>query len=202
VAGRTDAGVHARGQVAHFDLARETDADTVRDAINFHVKPHRVAVRFAEHVNENFHARFSALSRTYRYHLLNRRAPPVLLAEQAWHVARPLALEPMREAAKTLIGKHDFSTFRAANCQSNSPLKTLDFLGVVQEGELFTVTTRAKSFLYRQVRNMVGTLVLVGTGQWSLADFTAAFAAADRTKGGPTAPAHGLCFWEVEYPVA
>ncbi len=199
-AGRTDAGVHARGQVAHFDLVKNTDADTVRDAVNFYVKPHRVAIRLAECVNEDFHARFSALSRTYRYHILNRRAPPVLLAEQAWHVPKPLKLEPMREAAKMLIGKHDFSTFRAANCQSNAPIKTLDFLGIVQEGELFTITTRAKSFLYHQVRNMTGTLVLVGTGQWSLADFTAAFAAADRTKGGPTAPAQGLCFWEVEYP--
>jgi tRNA pseudouridine38-40 synthase len=198
-AGRTDAGVHARGQAAHFDLEKDAEADTVEGAINFHVRPHRVVVVRAEAVSNDFNARFSAKSRTYRYHIINRRAPPVLLADQAWHVPKPLDVNPMREAARSLIGKHDFSTFRAHNCQSNSPVKTLDFLGIAQEEELVTITARARSFLYHQVRNMAGTLVMVGTGQWSLADFTAAFAAADRTKGGPTAPAHGLCFWEVEY---
>ncbi|MDD5587130.1 MAG: tRNA pseudouridine(38-40) synthase TruA [Alphaproteobacteria bacterium] len=199
VAGRTDTGVHARGQVAHFDLAKDTDADTVQGAINFHVRPHRIAILKVENAPDDFHARFSALARTYKYTIINRQAPLALMADQAWHVSRPLALEPMREAASLLIGKHDFSTFRAHNCQAQSPVKTLDLLEIERSGETLTLTTRARSFLYHQVRNVVGTLALVGTGQWSVADFAAAFKAADRTKGGPTAPAHGLCFWEVEY---
>lgn len=199
VAGRTDAGVHARGQVAHFDLAKEIAADAVQGAINFHVRPHRVSVIRAETVSMEFHARFGAISRAYRYRIINRRAPLALAAGQAWHVVKPLELEPMRLAAQALIGKHDFSTFRAANCQANSPIRTLDELSVTRDGEEFTVETRARSFLYHQVRNMVGTLALVGSGQWSVGDFAAAFAAKDRTKGGPTAPADGLCFWEVKY---
>jgi tRNA pseudouridine38-40 synthase len=200
VAGRTDAGVHARGQVAHFDLVRETNADEVQGAINFHVKPHRVVVLKAENIPDDFHARFSARARTYKYTVINRRAPLALKADQAWHVSRPLELAPMREAAGVLIGNHDFSTFRAHNCQAQSPVKTLDVMDIEQNGEEIVFTTRARSFLYHQVRNMVGTLVMVGMEQWSLAAFAAAFKAADRTKGGPTAPAQGLCFWEVEYP--
>ena len=200
VAGRTDAGVHARAQVAHADIAKETTAEVVRDALNFHLKPHRVAILEVESVSEEFHARFSALARSYRYQILNRRAPAALLADYAWHVSKPLAIEPMQEAAKILIGHHDFSTFRASECQSNSPLKTLDVLAILRDGELIIFETRARSFLYHQVRNMVGTLVLAGTGQWSCDDFKAAFAARNRKAGGPTAPAHGLFFWSVEYP--
>lgn len=199
VAGRTDAGVHARAQVAHFDLAKETDADTVRDAVNFHVRPHKVVILRVESVSDEFHARFGALSRSYRYQIINRRAPPALLADYAWHIQKPLDIAPMQDAARILIGQHDFSTFRAQNCQSNSPVKTLDRLDVTVDGELVFIHARARSFLYHQVRNMVGTLALVGTGQWTLDDFKAAFAARDRTKGGPTAPPHGLCFWEAEY---
>jgi len=200
VAGRTDAGVHARANVAHFDLVKETDADTVRDAVNFHVRPHRVVIREVEAVSEEFHARFSAQARSYQYTILNRRAPPALLADQVWHVAKPLKFIAMQEAANMLIGHHDFSTFRAQHCQSNSSLKTLDRLDISAEGEIITFYTRARSFLYHQVRNMVGTLALVGTGQWSLDDFKTAFAARDRSKGGPTAPPQGLVFWEVYYP--
>ena len=200
VAGRTDAGVHARAQVAHFDLAKETDADTVRDAINFHVKPHLVAVLRAEKVSEEFHARFGALKRSYHYQIVCRRAPLALLAGQAWHMPKLLDLAPMQEAGALLIGNHDFSTFRAVNCQSNSPVKTLDALEITGEGECITFATTARSFLYHQVRNMVGTLALVGSGQWDVNEFKAAFAARDRRKGGPTAPAHGLFFWEVTYP--
>ena len=200
VAGRTDSGVHARGQVAHFDLLKATEADVVRDAINFHARPHRVSVLQAEIVSEEFHARFKALTRSYQYIIINRRAALALMLDQAWHVPKPLSVEPMQRAAQLLIGKHDFSTFRAQNCQSNSPIKTLEQLDIAQDGEIFTVTTRARSFLYHQVRNMVGTLVMVGTGQWSVDEFAASFAAADRTKGGPTAPPQGLYFWKVEYP--
>lgn len=199
VAGRTDAGVHAEGQVAHFDLDKETTADVVRDALNFHVRPHLIVVLKAEAVTEEFHARFVAKNRSYRYQILNRRAPPALHTDVFWHVSKPMDLAVMQEVALILIGKHDFSTFRASNCQSNSPLRTLDSLSIRKEGTLFFFDVRARSFLYHQVRNMVGTLAVVGTGQWTVADFKAAFEAKDRTKGGPTAPAHGLFFCSVEY---
>lgn len=198
-AGRTDAGVHARGQVAHFDLGKETNADEIMGAINFHARPHRVVIVKAETAPPDFNARLSAKSRSYRYRIINRRAPLALEADQAWHVAKPLSGDRMNEAAAILIGKHDFSTFRASNCQANSPLKTLDLLEVRSEGDVITIGAKARSFLYHQVRNMVGTLVLVGSGQWSIGDFSEAFKAADRTRGGPTAPAQGLCFWGVEY---
>ncbi len=200
VAGRTDAGVHAKGQVAHFDLAKETTADTVRDALNFHVRPHKVVVVHAEIAAEDFHARFNAVTRMYRYQIINRRAPLALMANYAWHVPKPLSLQPMQEAAKLLIGKHDFSTFRAQYCQSNSPHKTLDRLDISTDNEMIVFTTCARSFLYHQVRNMVGTLILLGNGQWTLDEFKSAFAACDRRRGGPTAPAHGLFFWSVVYP--
>ncbi|MGE3623688.1 MAG: tRNA pseudouridine(38-40) synthase TruA [Bdellovibrionales bacterium] len=199
VAGRTDAGVHARAQVAHVDLAKETEAGVIRDALNFHVRPHRVSVLNVEEVPESFHARFEVKARSYRYQILNRRGPPALFADHVWHLPKPLAIEPMQEAAKILIGKHDFSTFRAQHCQSNSPIRTLDALDVYADGELILFHTRARSFLYHQVRNMVGTLVMVGNGQWSIDDFKSAFAAKDRKAGGPTAPPQGLFFWEVEY---
>ena len=200
VAGRTDAGVHAYANVAHFDLAKETTAATVRDAINFYVRPRKVVVLQAEEVPEAFHARFSALARSYRYRIIARRAPSALLAEQAWHVPKPLDVVCMQKAARRLIGQHDFSTFRAQHCQANSPIKTLDVLDIAHDGEMIEFSVRARSFLYHQVRNMVGTLALVGTGKWSLRDFEAAFAACDRRAGGPTAPPQGLFFWEVTYP--
>ncbi len=200
VAGRTDTGVHARAQVAHFDCAKETKAGAVRDAINFYLSPHKIAILKAEQVDETFHARFSALSRSYRYRIINRRAPLALDLGYAWHIKRPLDVEAMQQAARILIGKHDFSTFRAAYCQSNSPYKTLDLLNVTRCGEEVIIATEARSFLYHQVRNMVGSLGYVGTGYWRFDDFKAAFEACDRTKGGPTAPAHGLHFWSVTYP--
>ncbi|MDP9127419.1 MAG: tRNA pseudouridine(38-40) synthase TruA [Pseudomonadota bacterium] len=200
IAGRTDAGVHARGNVAHFDLAKATDSDTIRDAVNFHSRPHKVTVLHAEMVADDFHARFGALNRSYEYRIINRRTPPALLGDHAWHVSRPLALAPMQEAAQLLLGHHDFSTFRAQGCQSNSPFKTLDQLDAESAGEILTFRIRARSFLYHQVRNMVGTLALVGSGQWSVEEFRSAFAACDRTKGGPTAPPHGLFFLAVTYP--
>jgi len=198
-AGRTDAGVHARAQAAHFDLAKETTGEVVRDALNFYVKPHKIAVLLAEQVSDEFHARFGALSRSYYYQIVNRRPPLALLRDQAWHVPKPLDIGPMKEAAALLIGKHDFSTFRAQNCQSKSPVKTLDVLDIARDGELVIFRTTARSFLYHQVRNMVGTLVMVGSGQWTAEDFQKAFEAKDRARGGPTAPAQGLFFDKVTY---
>lgn len=201
VAGRTDTGVHARANVAHMDLAKAVDGETVRDAVNFHVRPHRIAVLAAEEVSEAFHARFNARWRSYRYRILCRRAPPALEAGRVWHSHKRLEVEPMREAAGMLIGHHDFSTFRASECQANSPMRTLDALDIRRDEacEEVVMDVRARSFLYHQVRNMVGTLALVGCGQWKLDDFRAAFAACDRRAGGPTAPASGLTFWEVGY---
>ncbi len=200
VAGRTDTGVHARAQIAHFDLQKEYDPIEVQGAINFHVKEHCVSIISAEIVPDNFHARFDAISRSYRYLIINRRPTLALNKGKAWHFPRPLALAPMQEAAALLIGDHDFSTFRAHHCQAKSPLKTMDEIDIEQKGEMFVFNVRARSFLYHQVRNIVGSLSLVGTGKWSVADFNAALQAADRTKGGPTAPAEGLYFWEVAYP--
>ena len=199
VAGRTDTGVHALAQVAHFDLEKEVAAHTVCGAINFHVRPHRVTIVEAQAVPSSFHARFDAKARAYRYLVCNRSAPLALMAGRAWHVSRPLDVPVMQKAASLLIGKHDFSTFRASHCQANSPLRTLDQLEIHRDGELVIFFTKARSFLYHQVRNMVGTLTLVGAGQWTIADFENAFLAADRTRGGPTAPPDGLYFQGVLY---
>jgi tRNA pseudouridine38-40 synthase len=198
-AGRTDAGVHALGQVVHFDLAKETTADTVRDALNFHLKPAPVSVLTAEAVGEDFHARFSAKARLYRYRIVNRRPPLALDRGRAWLVWGELDAAAMQDAARVLIGHHDFTTFRATLCQAKSPLKTLDVLEVFREGENIIVNARAQSFLHHQVRNMVGTLKLVGEGKWTKADLAAALAARNRSAGGPTAPAEGLCLMGVWY---
>lgn len=199
-AGRTDAGVHALGQVAHFDLTKEAPADTVRDALNAHLRPAAIAVLVAENVPDAFHSRFDAIRRRYRYRILNRRAPPALERGQVWHVGATLDVGAMHEAAQTLVGKHDFTSFRATECQAKSPIKTLDELAVSRRGEEIEVTAQARSFLHHQVRNIVGTLKLTGEGKWSQADLAAALAARDRARGGPTAPAEGLCLVGVDYP--
>ncbi|HKO06336.1 MAG TPA: tRNA pseudouridine(38-40) synthase TruA [Alphaproteobacteria bacterium] len=201
VAGRTDAGVHALGQVAHIDLARAPAAEpeVVRDAVNFHMKPHAVAVLAAEVVGEDFHARFSARERAYRYRIVNRRAPLTLEAGRAWLVQTPLDLEAMRKAAAELIGRHDFTSFRATECQAKSPVKSLDVLSLAREGQVVTLEARARSFLHHQVRNMVGTLKLVGEGKWTPADVRRVLEARDRTQAGPTAPPDGLYLHEVLY---
>jgi tRNA pseudouridine38-40 synthase len=198
-AGRTDAGVHALGQVAHVDLAKSWPPNKVRDAVNFHVQPHPVAVIAAEVVADDFHARLSARQRRYLYRILCRRAPAVIERGRVWHVARALDAAAMHAAAQVLVGRHDFSTFRASLCQAKSPVKTLDALDVSAAGDEIHVRATARSFLHHQVRNMVGTLKLVGEGKWDAADVAAALAARDRTKGGPTAPAEGLYLVEVRY---
>ncbi len=198
-AGRTDSGVHALAQVAHFDLAREASADTVRDAINFHLKPRPVAVLQAQVAAADFHARFSALGRSYRYRIVNRRTPLTLEAGRAWQVAVPLDAGAMNEAAQVLVGRHDFTSFRAAQCQADSPLKTLDEITVARDGDLITFDVGARSFLHNQVRIMVGTLRQVGEGKWGPGEVGRALGARDRAAAGPTAPPHGLYLAAVRY---
>ncbi len=198
-AGRTDAGVHARGQVAHIDLAREWDTDTVRDALNAHLRPHPVAIVAAERVADDFNARTSAIKRYYLYRIVNRRADLTLDAGHAWRVPRPLDVAAMHEAAQRLIGKHDFTTFRAAECQAKSPVKTLDRLDVARDGDEVHITAAARSFLHHQVRSMVGSLALVGDAKWSADDMAAALVARDRTACGPVAPPDGLYLMRVDY---
>ncbi len=198
-AGRTDAGVHALGQVAHFDLARTTTAHTVADALNAHLRPQPVAVLDAAEVGSGFDARLSARERAYRYRILNRRAPLTVERDRAWLVQTPLDAAAMRGAASRLVGRHDFSTFRASLCQARSPVKTLDTLEVAREGREIRIEARARSFLHHQMRNIAGTLRLVGEGKWSADDVTAALEARDRSRGGPTAPARGLYLTEVLY---
>jgi tRNA pseudouridine38-40 synthase len=198
-AGRTDSGVHALGQVAHFDLNKEHPAATVRDALNFHLKPNPVSVIAAEIAPADFHARFSARQRSYLYRILNRRSPPVLDRGRVWHVPYPLDAAAMAEAAKVLVGRHDFSSFRAADCQAESAVKTLDALDVTRTGDEIRIAAEARSFLHSQVRIMVGTLKLVGDARWGPGDVLQALTACDRTKAGPTAPPDGLYLVRVTY---
>jgi tRNA pseudouridine38-40 synthase len=198
-AGRTDAGVHALGQVAHVDLAKDWDTDTVRDALNAHLRPHPIAILSAEQVTADFDARFSAKRRHYLYRIANRRPDLALERGRAWRVPRPLDAEAMHAAAQRLIGKHDFTTFRAAECQAKSPLKTLDRLDVGRVADEVHVTAVARSFLHSQVRSMVGSLVLVGDGKWSADDLGAALASRDRSACGPLAPPEGLYLVCVDY---
>lgn len=201
VAGRTDAGVHAAAQVAQLDLPQSIPAAKVRDALNFHMKPHPVVVLDVAAAPDGWNARFSAIGRTYRYRILNRRSRPTLLADRVWHVPGPLDAEAMHRAAQSLLGRHDFSSFRAAACQAKSPLRTLDCLDVWRDGEIIEVVAEARSFLHHQVRNMVGTLKLVGDGSWPAERVSAALAACNRAAGGPTAPPDGLCLTGVRYAV-
>jgi tRNA pseudouridine38-40 synthase len=198
-AGRTDAGVHALGQVAHVDLAKEWDNDTVRDAINFHLRPQPIAVLTAEQAEPTFDARFSATKRHYLYRIVNRRPDLTLAHNRAWRVPRPLDDAAMHAAAQKLVGRHDFTTFRAAECQAKSPVKTLDRLDVVREGDEVRVAASARSFLHHQVRSMVGSLVHVGEGKWSADDLAGALAACNRAACGQVAPPHGLYLVRVEY---
>ena len=198
-AGRTDAGVHALAQAAHVDLTREHPADTIRGALNHYLRPATISVLAVEAVGAEFHARISAKGRIYRYRILHRRPPPMLDRNRVWHVAPPLDVAAMQAGARHLVGRHDFSTFRDSLCQAKSPVKTLDALDVSRAGAEIHIEARARSFLHHQVRNMAGTLKLVGLGQWTPEDVAAALAARDRRAGGPTAPAEGLYLVEVTY---
>lgn len=201
-AGRTDAGVHALGQVAHFDLARSWEPFKVREALNFHLKPNPIVVLDCTLAPESFDARFSATARHYLYRILNRRAPPALDRNRVWWQPVPLDAAAMHAAAQHLVGRHDFSTFRAAGCQAKSPVKTLDRLDVSAAGEEIHVTASARSFMHNQVRSMVGSLKLVGAGRWSAADMRRALEARNREACGPVAPPHGLYLVRVDYPAS
>jgi tRNA pseudouridine38-40 synthase len=198
-AGRTDAGVHARGQVAHVDLDREWDPRVLCNAINAHLRPHPVSVLGVEIVGDDFHARFKAVRRYYLYRIANRPAPLALERGKAWW--RPVLLdhEAMHEAAQALVGKHDFTTFRAAECQAQSPVKTLDHIAVTREDDMIDITVDARSFLHHQVRSIVGSLKLVGEGKWPIGEVEAALLARDRTRCGPVAPPTGLYLMRVVY---
>jgi tRNA pseudouridine38-40 synthase len=201
VAGRTDAGVHATAQVAQLELPDAILAAQVRDALNYHMKPHPIVVLHAAPAPEGWSARFSAIRRGYRYRILNRRARPALLAGRVWHVPAELDARAMDQAARSLLGRHDFTSFRAAACQANSPLRTLDRLDVRRHSDIVEIIAEARSFLHHQVRNMVGTLKLVGDGSWPVERVAAALGACDRSASGPTAPADGLCLTGVQYAI-
>jgi tRNA pseudouridine38-40 synthase len=198
-AGRTDAGVHALGQVAHFDLVKEFAPDKVRDALNHFVRPAPIAVIEAALAAPEFHARFSAKARHYLYRIICRRAPLALERGHAWHVVHELDAEAMHAAAQSLIGKHDFTTFRAAECQAQSPVKTLDRLTVRRALDEIDVEASARSFLHHQVRSIVGSLKLVGEGKWRVREVGEALKAADRSRCGPVAPPDGLHLVRVDY---
>ncbi len=198
-AGRTDAGVHACGQAAHFDLVKEFPPRQIRDGINFHIKPAAISVLSAEEVPDDFHARFSAKKRYYRYRIINRISPLTIDRDYAWHIKENLDEKAMHEAAQILVGNHDFTSFRASECQAKSPVKTIDEISVLRTGEEVFIGVSALSFLHHMVRNITGTLRLVGSGKWSADDLKNALLAKDRSMGGSTAPAHGLYFMRVEY---
>ena len=198
-AGRTDAGVHALGQVGHVDLAKEWDEDTVRDALNAHLRPHPVAVIAAERVEDSFDARFSAIRRHYLYRIINRRADLTFERGRAWRIAKPLDIPAMQAAAQRLIGRHDFTTFRNVECQAKSPVKTLDRLDVEREDDEVRISASARSFLHTQVRSMVGALAFVGEGRWTAEDLSAALAARERAACAPVAPPEGLYLMRVDY---
>ncbi|WEK03544.1 MAG: tRNA pseudouridine(38-40) synthase TruA [Candidatus Devosia phytovorans] len=198
-AGRTDAGVHALGQVAHFDLGKDWDPFRIREALNFHLRPDPVAIIAAEAVPESFEARFSATARHYEYRILTRRAPPVIERNHVWHIPKSLDAQAMDHAASLILGSHDFTTFRSAECQANSPIRTLDRFTVRAEPDHVVVNASARSFLHHQVRSMVGSLRMVGEGKWSPRDFRAALDARDRTRCGAMAPSAGLYLTDVTY---
>jgi len=199
-AGRTDSGVHALAMSAHADIAKTLTAHRLRDGLNALVRPDPIAILAAEPVADDWHARFSCIGRRYEYRILNRRAPPAIGRGHVWHIAVPLDVEAMATSAAMLVGRHDFTTFRSVQCQSNSPVKTLDRLEVIRDGEHIRIEAAARSFLHHQVRSMVGCLGLVGRGQWTPADLKAALDARDRAALGLNAPPDGLYFVEAVYP--
>lgn len=199
-AGRTDAGVHAVGQVAHIDVSKNWRTDRLRDALNAHLKPDPIAILHAREVNLDFEARFSAIQRHYRYIIENRRAPLTLALQRAWHVKWPLNAELMHHAAQQLIGRHDFTTFRASECQAQSPIRTLERCDVRRLGDRIEIDVSARSFLHSQVRSMAGSLEHVGSGKWAVEELVSALEACDRCRCGQVAPPHGLYLMAVDYP--
>jgi tRNA pseudouridine38-40 synthase len=198
-AGRTDTGVHALGQVVHFEFSRDWKPDVVRDAMNAHLVPEPISVLAVDVPGGDWHARFSATERRYLYRILNRRSPPALDQGRVWHVKKPLDAEAMHAAAQILVGHHDFTTFRDLQCQAKSPMKTLDLARVRRAGEEVCLEFASRSFLHRQVRSMAGTLAEVGVGRWTARDFKAALEARDRKACGPVAPSDGLYLTGVSY---
>lgn len=199
-AGRTDAGVHALAMSAHVEIEKTLTEHRLREGVNALVRPQPISVLAAEHVPDDWHARFSCVGRRYVYRILNRRAPPALERGRVWHVAVPLDADAMAEGAAFLVGRHDFTTFRSVHCQSDSPVKTLDLLTVSRQGDEIRIEAAARSFLHHQVRSMVGCLALVGRGQWKPSDMKAALEARDRSALGFNAPPNGLYFVEATYP--
>jgi tRNA pseudouridine38-40 synthase len=198
-AGRTDAGVHALGQVAHFDLQKDIKTHKIRDAINHYLKPNLIAITQIEEVDSEFHARFSAKKRSYVYKILNRVPPAVLNKNKVWHVVKHLDIDNMQIAANHLVGKHDLTSFRSRHCQSSNPVKTIEEIRVVRDLDIVEIYISAPSFLHNQVRIIVGTLVKIGCGEWSLNKMEQAIKAKSRASAGPTAPPYGLYFLRVEY---
>lgn len=197
--GRTDSGVHAMGQVAHFDLVKKIEPLRLREALNHHLREEAISILDVEEVDDSFHARFSAKQRYYTYKIVNRRAPLTFRTGLAWHVMRPLDIDAMNEGAKCLVGTHDFTTFRSVQCQSKSPIKTLDTLDITRVGEDVFINTSAKSFLHNQIRGIAGSLMLVGIGKWTIDDLVEALEATDRARLGYNAPPGGLYFNRVDY---
>jgi tRNA pseudouridine38-40 synthase len=200
VAGRTDSGVHAEGQVAHIDLPEGRGAKAIRDALNYFMRPHPVVVLSAVAVPDDWNARFSADRRAYRFRILNRRSPPALMAGRVWHVPGPLDAPAMHTAAQRLVGRHDFTSFRAASCQARSPIRTLERLDVTRRDDIIEIVTEARGFLHHQVRNFAGTLKLIGEGRWPIERIGLALEARNRAAAGPTAPPDGLTLMRVGYP--
>lgn len=198
-AGRTDGGVHARAQIAHFDLSKDWRLDKIRDGFNFYLRPNPIIVLEAEQVEPDFHSRFDAVYRHYVYQIVNRHSPLTFGRELAWHVKRPLDVDAMNEGAQHLIGKHDFTTFRSTHCQSKSPVKTMGELSVVRTGDTIEILASARSFLHNQIRSIAGSLKLVGEGKWQPEQMAQALTAVDRQACGPVAPAHGLYLLKVDY---
>lgn len=208
-AGRTDAGVHAKAQIAHVDFqafSKDMEPYEIAKAINAHLRPQPISVIHVEEVSEEFHARFAAKNKLYVYRIVNRQSPPALEDGRVWYIRRPLDAKAMQKSAQTLLGQHDFSTFRDSECQAKNPVRTLDRLEVTSRaydghgGIEILIEAEAQSFLHHMVRNIVGTLTLVGEGKWTDKDVQEALQATDRTKGGPTAPAHGLYLERIDYP--